>query len=360
VTFSPCQNRPSLKTLSTDNRKLWCAFLPTRLSVFGSVQFVSIVERYTGYKGRLVLYTDGDEVIAYPLLLRPINELPFAADMHFQGWDSLSPEYTGPLAFGSVSPTTADKFLSHFHDYCQREGIITEFAHLHPCRWSSDLYALEDVSFDREIVYIDLSLSPDQLWRESFTHACRKNIKRALKEKVRVFEAKSIADVREFHRIYLHTMERTQALSKYHFPLDYFVDFAETMPDHARLVLAEYDNQIVAGTLYLHDDEDVYSYLGGADHTYQHVRPTNAVIYDTICWAQRQGKKRLILGGGYGPTDTIFRFKASFSPLRTKFYVYKRIHLADAYAALCRAWSAHHGDKAALSHYFPSYRATSA
>jgi hypothetical protein len=345
--------------LGTDEQELWGASLPIRLSVFGSVQFVSIIERHTGYQGRLFLFTSGDEVIAYPVLLRPVAELPFAAGSNLKGWDSLSPEYTGPLALGSVSHTTADKFLSDFHAYCQREGIVTEFAHLHPYHWSPDLFVPEGLSVDREIIHIDLSLSPDQLWRESFTHACRKNIKRALQEKVRVFEAQTVADVQAFHRLYLRTMERNQALSKYHFPLDYFVDFFETMPEHTRFVLAAYNEQIVAGTLYLHDDEDVYSYLGGADHTYQRVRPTNAVIYDTICWAQRQGKKRLILGGGYGPTDTIFRFKASFSPLRAKFYVYKHIHLADDYAALCQAWSAHHGDKAALSHYFPSYRAMS-
>jgi hypothetical protein len=324
------------------------------------VSFVSIIERHTGYQGRLFLFTNGDEVIAYPLFLRPIAELPFAAGPHLQNWDSLSPEYTGPLALGSVSHTTADRFLTHFRMYCQREGIVTEFAHLHPYRWSSDLFAPEDVFLDREIIYIDLTLSQEQLWRESFTHACRKNIKRARQEKVRVFEAQTAADVKAFHRLYTRTMERRQALAKYYFPVEYFIDFLDLMPNHARFVLAAYHEQIVAGTLYLHDNDDVYSYLGGADHTYQHVRPTNAIIYDTICWAQRQGKKRLILGGGYGSTDTILRFKASFSPRRAKFYVGKRIHRADDYAVLCRAWSAHYGGQAALNSYFPAYRAVPA
>ena len=35
------------------------------------------------------------------------------------------------------------------------------------------------------------------MWRESFTHAARKNVKRARREGVRVYSAASEADVRE-------------------------------------------------------------------------------------------------------------------------------------------------------------------
>jgi lipid II:glycine glycyltransferase (peptidoglycan interpeptide bridge formation enzyme) len=151
-------------------------------------------------------------------------------------------------------------------------------------------------------------------------------------------------------------MERNQAVQRYLFPVDYFMAFFEQMPGNARFTLAEYKDQIVAGTLYLHDDINVYSYLGGADHAFQNVRPTNAVIYETIRWAQSQGKRRLILGGGYRPDDGIFRFKASFSPLRAKFHIYRRIHLPDVYVSLCNAWSAYYHSDVNLNSYFPAYR----
>lgn len=81
-------------------------------------------------------------------------------------------------------------------------------------------------------------------------------------------------------------MERNGAQVRYYYPLDYFMDFFEQMPNNARFQLAEYRDRIVAGTLYLHDDVDVYSYLGGADEGFQEIRPTNAVIYDIIRWSQ--------------------------------------------------------------------------
>jgi lipid II:glycine glycyltransferase (peptidoglycan interpeptide bridge formation enzyme) len=184
-------------------------------------------------------------------------------------------------------------------------------------------------------------MSEERLWAESFSHACRKNIKKAIKEGVRIYHAVGLADIQEFQRIYVATMERRHAMSKYYFPLSYFVSLFEQLPNNVVFVLAEYRNRIIASTLYLYDDTDVYSYLGGADEEFQDVRPTNLLIFQTIRWAQGLGKKRLILGGGYQPQDGIFRFKSGFSPLRASFKVYRHVQLAEEYEALCRCWSAH-------------------
>jgi predicted N-acyltransferase len=174
---------------------------------------------------------------------------------------------------------------------------------------------------------------------------------------VRVFEARTRDELAEFYRIYIGTMDHNQAEAQYYFPFDYFAGFFEQMPENAAFMLAEYRGEIVAGTLYLHDDVDVYSYLGGADYAFQNVRPTNAVVYETIRWAQRRGKKRLILGGGYRPHDGIFRFKSSFSPMTAKFYVYRYVHLPDTYTALCRTWADHYCREINPDGYFPAYRA---
>ena len=70
-----------------------------------------------------------------------------------------------------------------------------------------------------------------------------------------------------------------------------------------------------------------------------HVRPVYAYMIEAIRWGISQGKKRMILGGGYQPGDGVFRFKANFSPLRARFCTYRRIRDAKAYAALTQAWS---------------------
>ncbi len=343
------------RVFSTQNAVSWSALLPARASVFGSLEYARIAEQHSGYTAGLYVITTEDSCLAYPFFLRPVQALPFATS-DGEWFDTLSPEYTGPLNLTQIDASLATLFAERFPAFCRERGIIAEFAHLHP--WHACLTGLQttDVHIDREIVYVDLTSPVDQLWNESLTYACRKNIKRAHTENVRVLTATSADHIREFHRIYTHTMDRNRALGKYYFSLDYLLAFFEQMPNHARFVLAEYRDQIVAATLYLHDDVDVYSYLGGADQAFHYIRPTNAVVYDTIVWAQQHRKQRLILGGGYQPDDGIFRFKASFSPLRAQFQVYRHIHLPDTYDVLCQAWADYHHTAISANGYFPAYR----
>jgi serine/alanine adding enzyme len=347
-----------LQVLSTAQADIWKTHLPARRSAFGSVEYASIVERHREEVARLILFRSQEDhaLVTYPLFLRAASELSFETSVAHEAWDAASPEYTGPLATGPNTEAGGRAFRQIFDRYCQHNRIITEFAHLHPWRTAPGVHWLENVRPDREIVYVDLEQSNTDLWQQSLTYACRKNINRARRENVKVFSAEKPDDICQFHQVYSHTMDRNRAQARYYYPLQFFMDFFEQMPDHARFALAEHDGKIVAGTLFLHDDHDVYAYLGGAYHADQGVRPTNAVVYETICWAQEQGKKRLILGGGYKDNDGIFRFKASFSPLRAGFSVYRQIHLPDQYDALCREWASHYGASPEHGSYFPPYR----
>ncbi len=354
LSYSPS----TVTVLGTSDRSLWRSCLPAGRSVFGSLEMATIAEQYLGYSPRLFVFRLEETTVTYPLLLRTTATLPFTAGRRPDGWDSLSPEYTGPLASQPITARAAEHFRRCLADFCRQERIISEFAHLHPWHWTPELHEPGAVSPNRQIVYVDLNWPEERLQTESFTYACRKNIKRAEAAGVRVWAAESLAEIGQFHRLYTQTMDRNQAQARYYFPLEYFAAIFASMPANARFVLAAYEGQVVAGTLYLHDDTDVYSYLGGADYAFQHLRPTNAVIRATIGWAQQQGKQRLILGGGYQPNDSIFRFKASFSPLSATFQVYRQVHLPHVYAALNQAWSAHYQRPIEPAGYFPAYRWT--
>jgi len=341
---------------ATDDPAGWRSVLPSQESVFGSVEFARIVETHLGQQARLYVLQDQGSQIAYPFFFRPIRSLPVGNEIGDRLSDTVSPEFTGPLARSGTVDAVAVEFPARFSALAAGEGVVSEFIHLHP--WKAHTGALlgDCLQFSRDIIYVDLTWPEERLWHDSFTYACRKNIKRSQRENVRVFEAQTMGDIREFYRLYIQTMNERNALKHYYFSLDYFAAFFEQLRDHARFVLAEYRDQLVGGTLYLHDEDDIYSYLGGADYAFQHVRPTNAIIYDTILWGKQRGKKRLVLGGGYAPDDGIFRFKASFSPERAQFFIYKRVHLPAAYAELCRSWSSLFGQDSQSSAYFPPYR----
>ena len=347
---------PQEVVFTTDDAAGWRSVLPAEDSAFGSVEFARVAERHQGVQARLYVLQDRTARVAYPFFTRPIRSATPGFHVGGRLSDTTSPDFTGPLTRGVPPPALAAEFPQRLSTFFNRHHIVAEFIHLHP--WKAFTKALRPpcLNFDREIVYVDLTRPEQQLWEGSFSHACRKNIKRSEREHVRIFEATTRADIGEFHRIYVQTMRERNALKHYFFSLDYFTDIFDDMRGSARFVLAEYRDQVIAGTLYLHDRDDIYSYLGGADLDFQHVRPTNAVIYDTIVWGQSQAKKRLILGGGYSPDDGILRFKASFSPLRADFLVYRCVHLPETYDALCRSRSRSQGRDTQPNAYFPGYR----
>jgi hypothetical protein len=341
------------RILGVSDRDEWNRVMPAYRSVFGCHTFISIAAAHNRYEPQLLVVEDCSGIIAYPYFLRPTNTLEFAPGI--AAFDSMTPEFTGPIVTGFASAELRRSFKAAIEAEGQQHCIVSEFAHLYPWADQDGMLDVSLTTYDREIVWIDASLGKDVLWREHFSHACRKNINRSQRENVRVFEAETEDHIREFHRIYLHTMDRNNARSSYYFGLDYFLSIYRNLRSNARFVLAVHRGRIIASVLYLHDANDVYSYLGGADADSQEARPSNAVIFDTINWARDCRKKRFILGGGYRPDDGIFRFKASFSRNRAKFYTYRRVHIPETYAELERLWKERYS-AAAPSRHFPPYR----
>ena len=293
----------SAELLSVRDEARWGQALPASESVFGSVEFAALQRDHRGADPRLFVLDAPHGPIAHPLFLRPVSGLDLEAGSSRDLFDASTPEYTGPLAAGALDDAARRAFADELSSWCAATGIVTEFGHLHPWKARTELLVAAAIEREREIVYVDLTQDPERMWRESFTHAARKNVKRARREGVRVYAATSEADVRELHRIYTLTMDRQGASERHYFPYEYFAAIRERLPDNSRILLAEHDGRVVAATLYLYDSADVYSYLGGADHDAQRVRPTNAIVDEMIRWARAQGKQRLILGGGYSPGD---------------------------------------------------------
>ena len=340
--------------LSTLDSALWEKHLPAGRSVFGSIGYARICERYRNCVPRLFVVASANGSICYPIHLRSTDVLPFAG-VHRGMWDAGSPEFTGPLLHEGSKPLALT-----FREKCDAafdsEGIITEFAHLNPWADNSNLLHATNVYFDREIVWVDVSLSPEVLWRDHFARCCRYSISRAQREGVSTFCGTTDEDIGEFYRLYIQTMQRSHAQVSYYFPYEYFKAIRDELAGHARFVLAEYKGQIVAAALYLHDQANMFYYLAGSDESFHNVRAANAVIYDTICWAHAAGKKRMILGGGYKPNDGVFDFKSTFSRNRKSFHTYRRVHLEDNYAALSQGWRTYYDAREDDLGYFPVYR----
>ena len=344
--------------LTTDDAEQWRIVLPANLNVMGSVEYARASEKRTGWPARLFVFESPDGVVAYPYFMRPVRKLPLASHLAVDYWDTVTPEYTGPIRAGAgpIESSTGPRFADVFNAFCREHRIVAEFAHLNP--WDVPEGSLDPacIESNREIVYVDLTWDEDRIWRESIKPDCRRQIKQAQRANVRVRRAETSEDVREFHRLYAQTMLRREAQARYQFPLEYFLEFFHSMPENCFYVLAEYQTQVIAGGLFFADQTNIYWHLSAADLEFAQVRPVNAYLYETIRGALGQGKQRMVLGGGYQPDDGVFYFKANFSRLRERFCTYKRVHDAETYSALTRAWSDKHAGHPPGTDFFPSYR----
>jgi serine/alanine adding enzyme len=339
--------------LTTYDRALWHTYMPETRSVYGSLGYAELCERHLARSHRLYVVESNDGWIAHPMLFRSLSGLPFhpIAGSH---WDITTPEYTGPQIFGDTA-LSAGEYLRMRHQLAWQEGIVAEFAHVHP--WNGAHSLLSDGTvYNRDIIWIDTTLDPDFLWRNHLEYRCRKCLSKAQREGLFTIEATTDGDIAEFTSIYEATMERNQALPGYYFSPEYFRAFRDAMPDTSRFILTLYRDRVIGALLALFDDENVYAYLGGSDINFHHLHPASFQIWDLIRWAHMTGRARVVLGAGYTHDDGIFKFKAAFSPLRKAFYIYKKIHNLDAYAALERAHRAFNGLTEDEVAYFPSYR----
>lgn len=323
----------------------------------GSLEYARIVEAQTGCPARLLVAEDHGVAVAYPFLLRSVGALPFAGVPWAARWDTFTPEYTGPIQPGPARGPPGAWFAELFGRHCREQGIVAEFAHLNPWHASTELLDARFLECSREVVYIDLAGGADRVWSASLSSDARRMTRRARESGMQIRRAESEADVEAFHRLYLKTMERRAAEPRYIFPPAHFLAFFRSMPSSSFLVLAEHQGRLAAGGLFLHGGADVYWHLSAADLELAHLRAVNGYLWEVIAWAAAQGKERMLLGGGYRPGDGVFRFKASYSPLRARFQTYRRIHDREAYAGIAAAWSACHDGRQVPSDYFPGYRA---
>jgi serine/alanine adding enzyme len=346
-------------TLTTNDAERWRQILPAEVSVTRGLDYVRICEQQTGWAARLFVVELGQPVAAYPYLLRPVQTLPVATGIGRVCFDTCTPEYAGPiwlnggLPEGAPSPSFTDLFAAH----CREQGIIAEFAHLNP--WISErLLESACVNANREIVYVDLTQTEEQIWLRSFSSDARRQTKQGLKAGVQIRRAVTADDVREFYRLYIATMDRRQAADRYYFPLEYFLAFFETMSANSFFVLAEHEGRVVAGGLFLHDARTVFWHLSASDRDLSNLRGVNVYLHHTIRHSLGKGWQRMILGGAYEAGDGVFRFKANFSPLRARFNTYQRVHDAETYTALVQAWRVRHSGMESGDNFFPAYRAT--
>jgi lipid II:glycine glycyltransferase (peptidoglycan interpeptide bridge formation enzyme) len=303
---------------------------------------------------------DDAGAVLMPLCLRPLATEPWV-DSTEPWFDATTPYgYGGAFAWGAGRDVASD-FWSALGAWAAASHVVSLFARL-------SLFSEQQLPFDPEgetdspmqNIVRSLDLDSEATWYD-YAHKVRKNVKRARSHGLTVEVDLKGANLDDFIDIYLHTMDRREASESFFFDRSFFERIIRKLAGGFAFFHLRDGEQIVSSELVLVSAHYVYSFLGGTRSEAFDKRPNDLLKHEVIEWARASGKKALVLGGGYGADDGIFKYKKSFAPSGVvPFRVGCRIYDYKVYEGLVarrRAYELERGqDWMPREGFFPAYR----
>ncbi len=353
--------KPFYKVLAYDNpqdRQEWHTLCESfkEVDIYFNPEFCYLCQLHGDGQALCFVYCESPgNVVIYPFLARRINDV-----MPFSNFPDNLIDIASPYGYGgylrSSDQVDMESFYAMFKQYCQENNIISEFIRFHPIL-KNHHYSPKDIKTElwNETVAIDLTKDESEIFTGT-SPTCRNAIRQAQKNDVTIEYDENFKYLDDFYDIYIKTMTRVQAHDYYLFPREWFSDVVRLLAGNVHLFHAFYQGSIIASALNLHSGPFVQGHLGGALFEMRHLRPTNLLYYEIALWSKKHGFKIYNLGGGLKPNDNLFKYKASFSPLRLEFYIGKVIHNQNFYNFLTDLKSDFEGVHLLDAPYFPEYR----
>jgi hypothetical protein len=324
------------------SRAEWDSELPPELAedLYYRWEYLEVWARETGAEPLgLCFEADGCRVL-YPLLRQPLDALAGGAGRS----DLRTPyDFGGPRVVLGDPIAALARFDEAFRRWCERTGVVTEFARLHPLALPA---VPADAALHSDNFVVDLRLDAEAL--AGSQHATHRRAVRAARGHGLAFEliSRPSSDIAAtWTRLYAETMARVEAPAVYDFSPRLFADLL-ALP-LVRLARVVDRRDTLSAAIVVESGEDLFYFLGGSTLAGRERRANNLLFDGVIESGRREAKRYLHLGGG---SSSLRQFKRHLSTGAVPYFVRRRIHDAAHYERL-RASTASEG-----SSDFPSYR----
>lgn len=268
-------------------------------------------------------------------------------------------DLTTPYGYGGflIEGTDWRAILNEYEEYATKEHVVSEFVRFHPLieNWNG-LKEFYDIVHLGSTVCIDTA-SEDVIW-SNFSSQNRNKIRKAINSGQQVFWCRDPHIIRPFMEIYQKTMDKDHADDYYYFKEDFYESILNDLKDNAMWFYSVKDGVITAISIFMFCDGKMHYHLSASRREYQHLAPTNLLLYEAALWACRNGYTRLHLGGGIGSRkDSLYVFKKAFnkSGNDAEFCVGKKIFNEETYKILVDIRKKVTPD-VSETEYFPAYR----
>jgi hypothetical protein len=309
-------------------------------------------------EGRAFLIVCGtkEKFLAIPFLLAPIAGTSQFDVMSVYG-------YPGPCVWNCQA---GDSFLAYAWQQIfaawREQRVVSAFLRFHPVlqnqRWIEEV-APEVLRYEGDTVSVDLTLSPESNWRQ-YARNLRSEINSSRAAGFETALDRGWTYFAEFSRLYKQTMTRNHAAERYFFSDDYIFRLRSALGDHAHLFVTRQGDTVAAATIVTEFNGLIQLHLSGIESDLLRYSPHKVAYDDIRKWGQSLGHHTLHMGGGRGgAADSLFTFKARFSPRRHSFVTGRIVLDAEAYREIFEEKSRICGlnNEPAQTNFFPAYRA---
>ena len=321
------------------------------------------VYHLSGYVKAFQLHGDGEPMMFYyeGEGVRGINVVmkrDISCDPYFEGkispdtyFDFITPYgYGGWLIEGEGDKTV---LFTAYEKWCRENNVVSEFVRYHPMLNNAEkVEEFYDVIRLGKTIAMDLS-SPDIIWAK-LTSKNRNMVRKAQKSGVEIYHGQFPAIYKSFKEIYDLTMDSDNATEYYYFKDDFYDSIRNDLSNESQVFWAEIDGKIIAASIMISANGYMNYHLSGSLREYQHLAPSNLLLYKAALWGCLNGYKSLHMGGGVGSKeDSLYKFKSAFNREETKqFAIGKKVYLNDVYERLVEM-----KNPDSESGFFPKYRA---
>jgi hypothetical protein len=323
---------------------------------------------------RLIIVGDQERGLAWPYLLRRIDAVEGLG-----GTDATDVTavygYAGPIAWGCQP---GDSFLAgawqEILEVWRQQRVVSAFTRFNPLLGNAAIVADLPPSTDRAGMPLPRPLVPSGLTvsidcrlddgaaRRGYAKVLRQEIDAARRAGLVTEVDEDWSEIAIFTRLYGETMERSGAGAEYMLGLSDVRRLREALGGRLHLLVTRWEDAVGAACLFTELDGIVQAHLAGTNEDMRHLSPLKVLLDDARSWARSRGGHVLHLGGGRGgKEDSLFAFKARFSPSRHSFHTGRWILKPGLYREFVTArWRSVGVCDSPWEGYFPAYRARQA
>lgn len=328
------------KILKLTNKSEWSKLfkkLPkNQQDIYYNPEYYALYQQNGDGEANCFVFEKNEDIVLYPFLKNSINKLDYKLDGEYFDIQGVY-GYNGIIT-SSEDETLLNEFHSCFDNFCVENNIIAEFTRFHPLL-NNHIYASNSMQLinSRKTIFLDLSLSIDEIWTKQFNSNNRNVIRKAEKEGVNIVESDDYAS---FYELYNRTMINVHADDYYFFSINYFKTFRDIFKRNSALYLAMYNDRIIAGSMFMFSELYGHYHLSARDMNYSKLAANSLLLKHGILKAKERGCKYFHLGGGTTENndDSLLLYKKKFSKQSSDFYIGKRIHNQIIYNQLMDQW----------------------